>query len=83
MNNLLNSDIDLTEVIQQSNRAKNKKSPGLDQIPNEILKNDDVVYTIFKLLNYCFINGHMPQIWLKAIISPIPKGAEKDPCFPK
>ena len=35
------------------------------------------------LLKHCFSNDQMPGIWLRAIICPIPKGAEKDPCCPK
>ena len=79
----LNSEIELTEVIQQINRAKTKKSPGLDKIPNDVLKNSDFAYGIFMLLKHCFSNGQMPGIWLRAIICPIQKGAKKDPCCPK
>ena len=79
---MLNSHIDLNEVVQQIRKLKTKKSPGLDRIPNEILKNDDVVYAIYVFLRHCFDNGQMPGLWLRAIICPIPKGAEKDPCCP-
>ena len=76
----LNSKIEMAEVIQQINRTKTKKSPGLDKIHNNVLKNSDVAYAIFVLLKHCFSDGQMQGIWLRAII---PKGAEKDPCCPK
>ena len=78
---LLNSQIQLAKVIEQINRTK--KSPGLDKIPNDVLKNSDVAYAIFMLLKHCFNDGQMPSIWLRAVICPIPKGADKDPCCPK
>ena len=32
------------------------------------------------LLKHCLNFGQMPGIWLRAIICPIPKVVEKDPC---
>ena len=37
---------------------------------------------VYKLFSVCFDNGLVPTIWLRGIISPIPKGANKDPSVP-
>ena len=56
MNTVLNSDIELCEVERQIRNSKNKKSPGIDKIPNEVLKNSNVVRVIYKVLNFSFAN---------------------------
>ena len=63
-------------------KCKNKKSPGLDNIPNEVLKNRNIILVMFKLFTFCFDNCIIPNSWLKSIIKPIPKGAGKDPYLP-
>ena len=82
LNLTLNKDILYSEVVKQVRKAKRNKAPGLDGILNEVLKNNDVIFALFKMFKYCFHNHCLPSIWLKAVIHPIPKGAEKDPYLP-
>ena len=63
-------------------KLKLKKSPGPDAVPNEVLKQKHVTFLVWKLVSLCFKNSLIPSIWLKAVISPIPKSSEKDPCVP-
>ena len=74
LNLILNKDISYSEVVKQVCKAKRNKAPGLDRIPNEVLKNNDVMYALFKMFKYCFHNHCLPSVWLKAAIHPIPKG---------
>ncbi len=41
-NAMLNRNISLQEVSNVVDRLKNKKAPGIDKIPNEVLRNDSV-----------------------------------------
>ena len=66
-------------VISQ---LKDNKSVGIDLLPNEILKNSNILETLHKLLSICFEHSITPTIWQKSIISPIPKGDNKDPFLP-
>ena len=40
------------------------------------------MYALFKIFKYCFRNHCLPSVWLKAVIHPIQKGAEKDLYLP-
>ncbi len=55
-----------------------KKSVGFDKIPNEVLKLNGFREVLLNLMRYCFESGLAPSSW----ITPIPKGADKDPCVP-
>ncbi len=52
---------------------------GIDQIPNEVLNKHDVMFILFQLYVKCFDSGLVPSLWLKAIITPIPKSSTKHP----
>ena len=82
MNSELNENISYDEVEKVIGGLKNKKSFGFDGIPNEALKQPDVVKLLYNLFNKCFHLHIMPSIWLKAIITPIPKSSTKDPHIP-
>ena len=85
-NNVTNetlSDIDISMdiVIEAINLAKNNKSPGLDGITNELIKNGGVslhksMYNMFKkLISF----EKIPKEWNRSIIIPIfKKGDRKD-----
>ena len=81
-NDFLNGNISLEEVEKVLNRLKNNKACGFDCIPNEVLKNKDVKTVLHKLFDLYFKYGKVPSIWLKTIISPIPKSSTKDPHVP-
>ena len=81
-NSMINNDIRIEEITKHINKAKCKKSPGIDHIPNEVLKYDNVKLVLYHLFKFCFTNSIVPKAWLRAIIVPIPKGSDKDPCMP-
>ena len=78
----INADITFEEVESVIKSVKANKSPGLDSIPNECLKQKDIILILWKLISLCFKYSLIPSIWLKAIISPIPKSSLKDPYVP-
>ncbi len=75
----LNGPISFDEIEKIINKLKINKSSGIGQIPNEVLKNHDVILLLHNLFTKCFEFGIVPTIWLKALISPMPKSASKDP----
>lgn len=77
-NDMVNADISYDEIEKLVNKAKNNKSVGIDNIPYEVLKHHDVIMVLFQLFQSYFKYGKIPSIWLKAIITPIPKSAMKD-----
>ena len=72
-NAMLNEPISLCEVDNAISKLKPNKSPGVDLIPNEILKQKSLLKSIFNILSTCFEQGTVPTIWNKSIISPLPK----------
>ena len=80
-NMFLNGPISVREVENISKNLKNKKAVGIDNISYEMLKNKNVLCFMANFFNYCFENGVVPDIWGKAIISPILK-AGKEPGEP-
>ena len=70
---ILNTYISIEEVRKTVMKAKNFKSSGYDNIPNEVLKSNTIISALHSLFNYIFNSGYIPNIWLKAIINPIPK----------
>ena len=81
-NHTLNKIITPYEVDQVTQKLKNNKSTGLDNIPNEVLKNPQVKLSMCQYFNKCFDYGKVPGVWLKSIIVPVPKGGNKDPFVP-
>ena len=79
---VLNRDISFEEVRRVVSNLKYKKAVGVDMIPNEILKDNCVILALQCLFQKCFQFGHIPSIWLKAIVFPVPKSATKDPYIP-
>ena len=81
-NDFINGPIRLDETRETLNKLKAKKAAGIDHIPNEILKNVNILEHLHRLLNTCFQYSVMPSKWKMSIISPIPKGSDKDPYLP-
>ena len=81
-NEQLNQIISVDEVRKVVSKLKNKKSTGIDLIPNEILKREEVEDLLCALFNSCFNSGLVPSVWVRALVKPIPKGADKDPYIP-
>ena len=78
----INGNITYNETITVIRRLKSKTSTGVDFIPNEIIKCPGIHFALYKLFSVIFETGLMPTTWLRAIISPIPKGSAKDPYTP-
>ncbi len=58
------------------------KATGIDNIPNFVLKNLDVLHILHQLFSKLFESCILPLVWLKSVINPIPKGSNKDPYIP-
>ena len=61
---------------------KTSKATGPDMIPNEVLKHEGIRVLLLQFVNMCFLNNVIPSVWRRSVITPIPKGASKDPCVP-
>lgn len=77
-NSIFNQMIHIDEVIKCILSSKSGKSSGIDEIPNELLKNDAAIAMLHSLYNRCFITGKIPDDWSKGIICPIPKSSTSD-----
>ncbi len=49
------------------------KSAGIDGVPNEVLKTDQVMRCLHAFFEFCFHAGYIPSEWTQGIICPIPK----------
>ena len=76
------AEISVEELRSVLRHLKNKKAPGIDIIPNEILKMESILVQLHSFINKVFECKILPTIWSKAIISPIPKCPTKDPNIP-
>ncbi len=77
--NGLNHDIIELEVEQINKYAKNSKCVWLDNLTNEILKNQATIEVLVILFQKIFTSSIVPTIWKTGIIKPIPKSSLLDP----
>ncbi|CAK9834351.1 Putative 115 kDa protein in type-1 retrotransposable element R1DM [Anthophora retusa] len=72
--------VGVEELKMLGRKLKNKKRPGPDGIPNEILKLiiDEKPEEIIKILNKCLKYRDFPEAWKKCTVALIPKGTESD-----
>ncbi|XP_072025104.1 uncharacterized protein [Amphiura filiformis] len=79
-NYLLDINISIDDIIDAINLCKNNKSPGIDTITNELLKNggESLCNSILKLFNQLLIFESIPDEWNKGIIIPIYKKGSKN-----
>ena len=78
----LNIEITMQEVSKAVCKAKLNKSPGLDGMVYDILKNSSSILLLTKLFNLCFSSRKVPDAWLQALIYPLPKSPSNDPRIP-
>lgn len=78
----LNENISLGEVKKSLRAAKKNKAIGIDNIPNEIIKNEKSAILLQMLFNKLFISGTQPSLWNISIVKPIPKPSLVDPRIP-
>ena len=68
----MNTPIVFEEVLKAiKTEKKKKKSPGIDQIPNKVLKNPGIAKLLHKLFVFCFENAVVPKCEL--LFQPITK----------
>ncbi len=58
----LNSPLFFDELEYIINKHKKNKCVGIDQIPNEVLKKNDVMLILFQLYVKCFDSGLVPSL---------------------
>ena len=73
VNQELNKPITYLEIKTVVDKAKNKKSAGIDGIPYELLKQKDVIELMYEFFNACLRTQLIPDTWRTTIIKPIPK----------
>ncbi len=78
----LNCNFTVNEVKNAVIKSKLGKSPGIDQLPNEVFKNDLITSILHKMFQFCFDVGKVPSVWRKALITPIPKDDKADARVP-
>ncbi len=63
-------------------KLKYNKATAIDQILNEVIKQNDVMILLHSLFNKFFSSSLLPSVWLKAVITPVPKSSSKDLYIP-
>ena len=79
---MFENNFSLSEVRKSIYDLKNNRSVGINDIPAEVLKNNNVVLFIHKLCNMCYASGKVPKMWAKSLIRPIPKCSTNEPRDP-
>ena len=77
-NNILNTEISRHEVKLAVQEARNNKAVSIDELPNEVFKNDYTIDMLWCLFNCCLNKSVIPSIWQKSILTPVYKGKNKD-----
>lgn len=64
-----------SEIKYLINKLKNKKSPGIDKIPNIVIKKlpPKVISSLTSIYNSCLRINYFPKSWKTAVIIPIAK----------
>ncbi|CAG2239248.1 unnamed protein product [Mytilus edulis] len=79
---ILDSEITNEEVLNILKLSKAGKSPGCDEIPMEMYKNQTAISALTQVFNICCNTGMIPELWSRGIITPIPKSSTSDPRDP-
>ncbi|VDI60877.1 Hypothetical predicted protein [Mytilus galloprovincialis] len=72
---IMQTDITMSEMKQSIRKLKKKKSPGPDNITNEMLQHlgNSSLNTLLDIFNLSWRQGQVPQCWKDAIMMPILK----------
>eukprot|EP00794_Sanderia_malayensis_P014613 gene14613-biopygen11704 len=73
------SPILLSEIEHSVRSLKNNKTPGIDNVPGELLKygRQEPIKVLHSLCNKVLETGTWPKDWIQSIIVPIPKKISK------
>ncbi len=69
-NRALNKPLDIDEIRKTINKSKLGKAYGVDGIPYEVLKNENMIRCLHALFQACFELSMIPSLWTQAIICP-------------
>ncbi|CAG2189561.1 unnamed protein product [Mytilus edulis] len=75
---LLTEEISFEEVFNVVCKSKRGKASGVDNIPADVLCNQNCIIFLHRLFNWCFKTGKVPEMWNNIIINPIPKNNMSD-----
>jgi len=77
--NYLDQEVTEQEIRQAVKKLKNKKSPFVDKIRNEMIKPslESLLPIYIKLFNLILQCGKTPDIWCQGLITPIYKSGDK------
>ena len=77
--NYLDQEVTEQEIRQAVKKLKNKKSPFVDKIRNEMIKVslESLMPIYIKLFNLILQSGKMPDIWCQGLMTPIYKSGDK------
>ena len=70
---IMDSPLDVEETRKALQRAKLGKATGIEKIPNEILKQPNLLYALHHLYFTCYDKNIIPSMWYTSILSPILK----------
>jgi hypothetical protein len=70
------------EVEMAIEKPKRYKSPGIDQIPAELIKagGSTICPEIHKLINSVWNKEELPEQWKESIVAPVYKKGDKTDC---
>ena len=71
----LNNGILALEAAEAMRSMKNNKAYGVDELPAEVIKNDNFIHLLTVLFKE---SGMTPEIWKRGIIQPVPKPLTMD-----
>jgi hypothetical protein len=78
----LDMPITVDEIKSAMKSAKMGKAHGVDNIPAEVLINNECEKAMLLLFNQCFSSGIIPLQWKQGIMNPILKSRDSDPRDP-
>ena len=70
--------IEISEIKAAIKALKNNKAVGIDELPAELLKCDNILVALCALFNKCYITSIIPSAWKQGNINPIPKSSASD-----
>jgi hypothetical protein len=67
VDDILDCDISIDEIFHVLKLAKTGKSPGDDELPVELLKNQIALSALVHIFNVCYTTGKVPSLWSNGV----------------